>query len=368
MADPTFNPVVLSNLVKLIGIVVTWGTTIYFLWVKTPPPVISAEPFFDQVRRITMLVISVFLILSWGILGNTASLRALLSIAVTLTLFGILIFFIVVSMVHRVGKTDRNHSPLPLLVGFFLYSTTISIGLTSAVEFLAVVLLNPSNASAGQSLVSKSVYSAKATLAGTQNIQDDEIVPFRASSGQGNVGCGDTLSLVATFHLPAGASIIDQPVVAWENVSNLRDPRLPPAEVAPNGDVVGRGQALGLPFQQFDIGPFKTQIRNCPGGGHGEVVVSGKYRSTQTHSQPKIIAVDSTVSAGQSEPVWVSLPSQKEWTLQRADVEFTSQTDPVAPKGTITVTPESPVAQSSDGKFKVELQMQQSRLGLSISR
>jgi hypothetical protein len=367
MGPQALDPVVLSNLVKLIGIVVTWGTTIYFLWVKTPPPVIASEPFFDQVRRIAMLVISVFLILSWGVFGNTGSLRALSLIAIILTTLGIVVFFVVVGMVERIRKIQHPHSAIPLLVGFFFYSTTISIGLTSAVEFLAVVLFNPTNAAAGQSLVARSVYSAKATLLGTQNIQEDELVPFRVSSGQGNVGCGDTLSLAATFHLPQGASIVDQPTVAWENVSNLHDVRLSPPEIAPNGDVIGRGQAPGLPYQEFHI-PFGAKIRNCPGGGHGEVVLSGKYRGTVTHSQPRVMAVASTVSAGLSEPVWVSLPNPREWMVERATVEFTPQTDPSGPRGTVTVTPDAPLAQSSDGKFKVELQIQQSRLGLSISR
>lgn len=76
MGEQTFNPVVLSNPVKLIGVVVTWGTTIYFLSIRKPPSVISGQLFYEQVRRITMLVISVFLVLSWGVFGNAASLRA----------------------------------------------------------------------------------------------------------------------------------------------------------------------------------------------------------------------------------------------------------------------------------------------------
>jgi hypothetical protein len=365
MDHQPFNPVVLSNLVKLIGVVVTWGTTIYFLWVRTPPPVISAEPFFDQVRRITMLVISVFLILSWGLLGNTANLRTLSTLAVGLTLAGICVFFLVAFLVEKARKAGHIHTAIPLLLGFFLYSTTISIGLTSAVEFLAVILLNPANATTGQSLIARTLYSARATLIGTQSIHEDEVVPFRATSGQGNVGCGEALNLTANYHLPQGASVVGAPEAAWVSTSNLRDAQLTGVEVSSTGEVVGRGQAHGLQYQEFRF-PFSANIRNCPGGGHGEVVLSGKYKSTVTRSLPKEIVVVSTVSSAQAGPVWVTLPGQKDWTLQRATVEFVSQTEPGAPKTSVAVTPESPSSQSSDGKFKVELQLQQGRLGLSV--
>jgi hypothetical protein len=366
MNHEPFNPVVLSNLVKLIGVVVTWGATIFFLWVKTPPPVISLEPFFDQVRRITMLVISVFLILSWGLLGNTANLRTLSILAVGLTLSGIGIFFLVVFLVEKARKAGHVHSAVPFLVGFFLYSTTISIGLTSAVEFLAVILLNPANAATGQSLIARTIYSAKATLVGIQSIQEDELVPFRATSGQGNVGCGEALNLTASYHLPQGASVVGAPEASWASTSNLKDVQLAGVEVTSTGEVVGRGQAHGLPYQEFRL-PFNANIKNCPGGGHGEIVLTGKYRSTVTHTQGKEIVVLSTVSTAQAGPVWVTLPSQRDWTLQRATVEFVSQTDPAVPRTSVAVTPDAPSAQSSDGRFKVELQLQQGRLGLSVT-
>ena len=360
MSDGALNPVVLSNVVKLVGVVATWGATIFFVWVKKPPPVIASEPFFDQIRRIAMLVISVFLILSWGLLGNTGSLRTLFGISLALTSSGIVVFFVVVAMVERWQRRDAaKRSKLGLLLGFFFYTTTISVGLTSAVEFLAVILLNPTNAVSGQAVVSNRVFSATAVVSGNVDVAQDQEAPFRVSSGQRNLGCNETIQATAIFNLPPDSHLVGGAVARWENISNLsRMAAAAPQEIG--GNVVASGTATGLPYQEFALG-----IRNCPGGGHGELVLTGTYKSTIKQRQPKSAELRSIVSSDGKGPVWVSLPSEVK--IDSIKVVFSSITDPKAPNVTLTVSPESPVAQSDDGKLKAELQVAQGRLGLSVS-
>lgn len=94
--------------------------------------------------------------------------------------------------------------------------------------------------------------------------------PLSASSGSINVGCGDTGSATATFTMPAGA-VLESASASWANTSNLSSATQSTAQSGAN--IVATGTIRGLDFQSV------LGIRNCPGGGHGTLVLSGSYKA-----------------------------------------------------------------------------------------
>jgi hypothetical protein len=67
------TPIAASSLplvVKVVGFVVSWATSIYFLWVRKPPKTLSELPFFEQTQRVSIIITSIFLMLTWGYSGR----------------------------------------------------------------------------------------------------------------------------------------------------------------------------------------------------------------------------------------------------------------------------------------------------------
>lgn len=93
--------------------------------------------------------------------------------------------------------------------------------------------------------------------------------PILASSGSINVGCGETGSATATFTMPPGA-ILEGASASWANTSNVS--AVTQSTTQSGANIVATGTIRGLDFQRI-IG-----IPNCPGGGHGALVLSGTYR------------------------------------------------------------------------------------------
>lgn len=139
MATVVIDTSRLSSVVKLVGVVVSWGVSIYFLWVKNPPAALAQNHFFDQTRHISIVVVSIFLVLSWGLLATPGSVRVVAFISTLATVVGIGIYFWFVGSIQPFDKLTPATAPL-LLSGFMAYTTLISRGLTAAVEFIAVIL------------------------------------------------------------------------------------------------------------------------------------------------------------------------------------------------------------------------------------
>jgi hypothetical protein len=90
-------------------------------------------------------------------------------------------------------------------------------------------------------------------------------VPFTAGSGSVNINCEETRSAQVQFPLPPGA---EQPIATaeWVNTNNIES------------------QSSSVNFQSTAItavgsirGLHKTFLLNCPGGGHGELLLRGQY-------------------------------------------------------------------------------------------
>lgn len=347
----------LPLVVKVVGFIVSWATSIFYLWVTNPPKLICEHHAFRQVRTISIVSISIFLSLIWGTLGNSNGLPWLVGMAMALTAVGIVVFFRAADAISRLLNSGAKTAPIKLLVAFLLYTFAISSGLTSAGVFLVVILANPSNAQTGTSLVAPQSFNVHIHVQGQVDVRDDQQVPFAQSSGQVNLGCEETRQLQVSFQLPAGASLVGDPIASWRNTSNLSS-ALASASVEGTA-IVGAGSIRGLDSQNFGF------VKNCPGGGHGELVVSGVYKSGTTHQQSKEVDLTSSVSNQTKETVWVTLPSSEAFHIESVKAVFEptqSGSSPVV----LTVSPTSKKAESPDGKIQINLDVEKSRLGLTL--
>ena len=90
-------------------------------------------------------------------------------------------------------------------------------------------------------------------------------VPFTAGSGSVNIGCEETRSINVQYTLPAGAEQATARA-EWVNTNNLESQN---STVNVQGNLVTAvGTIRGL---------HKTFLLNCPGGGHGELLLRGQY-------------------------------------------------------------------------------------------
>lgn len=90
-------------------------------------------------------------------------------------------------------------------------------------------------------------------------------VPFAVGSGSVNIGCEETRSITLQYPLPPGA---EQPSAAaeWVNTNNIEG-QTSNVNVQPTA-VMAVGSIHGL---------HRTFLLNCPGGGHGELLLRGQY-------------------------------------------------------------------------------------------
>jgi hypothetical protein len=142
------------------------------------------------------------------------------------------------------------------------------------------------------------IYTVHASIRGTvRRTTYTEPVTFRATSGQVNVGCNDAQSTNVVWSMPQGATDV-QPSAAWENTDNVRSQN---QNVSISGNqVIASGSISGLERNFFG---------NCPGGGHGELVLKGTYRvSAQESEREQILkTVDDKLNRGQ--PLVLAVPS-----------------------------------------------------------
>lgn len=128
----------------------------------------------------------------------------------------------------------------------------------------------------GQASPGKPLYEITAEFTGTKTTTAPVGSSFSVSSGQLNVGCEETHSTGAQWTAPAGASQIN-PTAHWANTSNLKSQAQTAA--ATGLTATASGSITGLDKQGFGI-------KNCPGGGHGELILSGSYVMPVTSTGP----------------------------------------------------------------------------------
>jgi hypothetical protein len=141
-------------------------------------------------------------------------------------------------------------------------------------------------------------------------LRKPSVVPresFRISSGQINVGCGDTVPGSVQFAIPQGATDV-QARASWQHTDNLRN--MAQTVSPPNGVLTAAGTITGLERQFF----------NCPGGGHGELVLEGSYipAAPDQGTLPVLKTVHDQVASHQ--PLLVRLPVDATITPSSCDV------------------------------------------------
>lgn len=122
-------------------------------------------------------------------------------------------------------------------------------------------------------------------------------VPFRVGSGSINLGCEEVRSAHVEYPLPEGAENATA-TAKWVNADNLDGED---ANASITGSMaIGSGRIRGR---------HRTLFLNCPGGGHGELVLTGQYQLKKTlPTEPTILkSIGDITYRGQI--FTVSLPS-----------------------------------------------------------
>jgi hypothetical protein len=193
-------------------------------------------------------------------------------------------------------------------------------------------------------------YGVTVHYSGVRKTTASSIVPFQVSSGQINFGCGQSLPVTVNWSLPAGATLVNQSL-AWANVNNSNATTTSPVSVQ-NNAISGSGVIVGLNYQEI------LGIRNCPGGGHGELVLSGSYRVDQVGEQQIKDELPLGTLTSVQHPVIFALPSDPTLHLSNISIDF-NRTDKPEPLDKIDLDPSSgsfPVEKrSSDQKFAARL-------------
>jgi hypothetical protein len=170
-------------------------------------------------------------------------------------LLAIILGILVYRILDRENTTARSIILAMLILSF------------TALAFNALRIVNNQATRPGAQPLS---LSAMVRFAGSKPVTVPYRVSFQTTSGQVNFGCGSDTSASTTFTLPPGAR--NPTVIAkWSNISNAK-------AYSQNYTTIGstiraKGAISGLDKDFFG---------NCPGGGHGEIILSGSYEIDRT--------------------------------------------------------------------------------------
>jgi len=164
---------------------------------------------------------------------------------------------------------------------------------------------------------SKVQYSASITFRGSHHIVQSITVPFQSGSGQVNFGCGESAHPSVRFNVPQGAHDVNASA-AWVNTDNVKSQDQ--QAVVTGETVVGSGNIAGKD---------RDWIGNCPGGGHGELVIRGTYVIDQPGApEPLTKAVQAVLEPGV--PKTFDLPSESDQATESCEIAVSSAKGPYA--------------------------------------
>lgn len=136
-------------------------------------------------------------------------------------------------------------------------------------------------------------------------------VPFQIGSGQVNFGCGESAHPVVNFNAPQGAHDINASA-QWVNTDNVKgqDQRTTVAGTS----ISASGVITGLD---------RNWIGNCPGGGHGELVLKGTYAIDRPGDREPITkSISATMVRGEEKSF--DLPSEADVTAETCEINLAS--------------------------------------------
>jgi hypothetical protein len=358
-ASATTDYGALSGLERLIGFIVSLATAIFVSWVRKDRSGVASS-YVGQAQKISIVATAVFLVISWGFWANSSHLRSL-SVAAGIGVLICFVFFLLnIWIVEESRSSKRTAYVVAFIASYVIYTFAGSSGLSASGLFATVVLSNPANTAAA---VTMNSYEVVAVLQGTRDVIENQIVPFRATSGQVNVDCNQTAAALVHWRLPAGARVEGSVQPRWEQTDNVKQVNAPPAaSVSSDGVVSAQGTIMGLDRQNFAFG-----ISNCPGGGHGQLVISGQYIASATHSaeQPPV-ALNGELNS-HDRTVILTVPNSPDFHVTSCSVRLSdkqSKKDIDSIDLPLTVPQSSAQQKSSRGRFSVTLSGQNLKIDL----
>jgi hypothetical protein len=221
-----------------------------------------------------------------------------------------LVFLILGSICYRVVKNLGKPKPREIAVILAI----ILLGFSG----LALAFIRADNRISAQKEDQTKTpdFSAVVKLTGERRSLQPAQVSFRNSAGQVNFGCEESKTSSVSWTLPAGAEQINA-TAAWINTDNVK----------------GQDQhavVTGLTATATGVitGRDRDWTHNCPGGGHGELVVQGTYQIMQPSAPTPFEAVQSG-SVSKGKPLSIPLPIEQG--LQITSCEATIVADGTAP-------------------------------------
>jgi hypothetical protein len=315
MPPTTIDYGALGALERVVGFLLALATAISLTWVVERGQRIAPADEFKQARRLANLATAVFIALIFVFMASSARLVALGTTAAG-GVIGCVVFFLW-NVWTRLRPQQGSGRVIAYLGTFILYIVCGSVGLAASALLLYVVRANPENHT-GAPPEGAQAYGVQLVLVGQRAVSvTGTAKPFRASSGQVNFGCEQTVTAQATWDAPPESSLEGEIRAEWTNLANAKSYSATAA--VEGGRVVGSGTISGLDLQRLPFG-----ISNCPGGGHGEVVLSGAYVTRDTGQQPFIQKLVGRLAAQPPDArrLALTLPSEGDVTLKEGVVEL----------------------------------------------
>jgi hypothetical protein len=255
--------------------------------------------------------------------------------------------------VLRVLPQDRYVAALVVLATFAFYRLAppnfkhrlLVFGILCLVALLLILGPDYIRAKNVPDIYAGNRYAISAHFQGTRRTVTSSPTSFSISSGQINFGCEQIVPVSVSFPLPQNANVIAQDL-KWTNQSNST--LLNISEPTRQGDQLsGAATVRGLNFETFPFG-----IKNCPGGGHGELVLSGAYKTDQIVDEPVDHPLPPGILSGAQRPVIFSLPQDPTLKINKIIIHF-SGIGPSTPRSDelVLTPPGVTAATSADGKF-----------------
>ncbi len=354
--DPSIDYGALSSLERVVGFLISLAGSVALTWVVERAQRVANPDDFKQARNIGLVATAVFIALIFVFLANSQRLVALGTTAAGGVL-GCVVFFLWNVWIAAGSSLPKPKRAIAFLGTFMVYLVCGCVGLSAAGLLLYVVQTNTQNQKTSPASLSQPAgqHGVAVNLTGRRIVtQAGATVPFQASSGQVNFGCEQTVTAKTTWQIPPGATVEGEVKVEWANVDNARA-RSAGTVIGP-ATVVGEGTITGLELQRIPLG-IMPALTNCPGGGHGELVLSGMYVPRTTGEQPYQQTLTGAISANARGPqsVRLTLPG-KDVTISTVTVTMTGEgaTD----TATLTLEPgKTPSPQRSEhGLFVVSIE------------
>lgn len=199
----------------------------------------------------------------------------------------------------------------------------------------------------GRPFAPAKTFDARVTLTGHREVVRPGLpTRFHVSSGQVSFGCEQIRQTSVAWPLPPDARLQGMLRAHWTNLANTRSHAA--TEHREDQQVSADGVIQGLALQRIGL------IANCPGSGHGELVLSGTYVTNakiQKEYTSELAARVDTIAR----TTRLTLPSRADVKLSNAIFVFRdASTREAIDWATLDLTEPAPQArQSTSGLFEV---------------